>query len=94
MSQSWKGEGSSFNSLVKSNRIVAVQEHAFQTYILPDSTNSGIDAEKAFAKVGFQNANSGKCATNEITFQRAVFGADASASLLFTDTSAPWVGLQ
>jgi len=96
MSQSWKGEGSSFNSLVKSNRIVAVQEHAFQTYILPDSTNSGIDAEKAFAKVGFQNANIGKSATNEITFQGAVFGADASASLLFTDTSGAvgWIAMR
>jgi len=96
MSQGWKGQGSSFNSLVKSKRIVAIQEHAFQTYNLPDSTNSGITAQTSFAKLAFNNADSGVSATNQITFQGAVFGNDASATLVFTDASAAlsWVGIR
>ena len=87
MSQSWKRQGSSFNNLVKSTKIVGVVDHAFHNYILPDASGTAVPATEAAGKIEFQKFAAGIEASANLFFQDSYDGIDASCEFFFSDVS-------
>ena len=87
MSQSWKRQGSSFNNLVKSTKIVGVVDHAFHNYVLPDASGTAVPATEATGFIEFQKVAAGIEASANLFFQDSYDGVDASCEFFFSDVS-------